>query len=242
MPKFRRLICFSVAILTILCLVIPVSAAEYNVGVKPGEWIIYGNYDVIDAGDKGSIPAWSKLEVSAVTDQKVLFFASGFYRNGTEFYYHIERTIEANTTLIIASNLTVGDRINPSEEARINRTETRSYLGESRTVNILELYSSIEGVEFSALFVYDKITGLLLEYDVLEIMVTEQASSEYKYKYNIIDTNIFGEKPSPTPEPIEENKLSAVWIAGATIVGVVAVLAVTVVFKKKSKVKKHRYR
>lgn len=242
MRKLKRAICFSTAFFMILFLTVPVSAAEYNVGVEAGQWIKYGNYVVEDSGDEGTIPIWSKLEVSAVAGPEILFYANGFYRNGTEFYYHMERTIEANTTVIIEANLTSGDRINPAEEARINRTETRSYLGESRTVNILELYNSIEGVEFSALFVYDKITGLLLEYDVLEIMVTEQASSEYKYKYNIIDTNIFGEKPSPTPKPIEENKLSAVWIAGAAIVGVVAVLAVTVVFKKKSKVKKHRYR
>lgn len=233
-------ICLSTICVLLLCPIIQVSALEYNVGVSAGQWIIYGNYDVIDAGDEETIPAWSKLEVSAVADQRVLFFASGFYRNGTEFYYHMERTIEGNTTLIIAANLTMGDRINLSEEARINSTETRNYLGVERTVNILELTSSVEGVEFSALYVYDQITGLLLEYCTEETLDNEQMSSEYKYAYNIIDTNIFGESPTITPSPTPDNDLSVVWIISAVLVCLFAIVVGAVLLSKKSKGKKRR--
>lgn len=232
--------CLSIICVILSCLVVPVSAADYKVGVTAGQWIKYGNYEVVDAGDEGTIPAWSKLEVSAVAGQKILFFASGFYRNGTEFYYHMERTIEGNTTLIIAANLTMGDSINPSEEALINWTETRSYLGVYRTVNILELSSSVEGVEFSAIFVYDQVTGILLDYSTEETIETEQMSSEYKYSYNIIDTNIFGEDTSPTPKPTSDNELPVVWIAGAIMV-IVIIVVTGIVFSIKKPKKKRRY-
>lgn len=235
MPKIQRLICLSLALLAIICLAAPVSAVEYEVGVEVGQWIKYGEYDVVDPGDEGSIPVWSKLEVSAVAGQKVLFFANGFYRNGTEFYYHMERSIEANTTLIIGANLTGGDKINPTEEARINRTETCTYLGVERSVNILELTSSIEGVEFSANFVYDQITGLLLEYFIEEKVDNEDFNYEYRYSYNIIDSNIFGEKPSSTPTPTPNNNQDFVVIGGAIICLVVILVVVIIVIKKKYK-------
>ncbi len=239
MPKFRRLISFSIACFVILCLAIPVSAAEYKVGVKTGDWVIYGNYDVVDTGDQGSIPAWSKLEVSAVAGQKVLFYASGFYRNGTEFYYHMERSIEYNTTLIIGANLKEGDLVTPTEEAKINRTETRRYLGVDRTVNIVEFTRSIEGVEFSALFVYDQATGLLLEYRIEETLEAE-TSSDYKYAYNIVDSNIFGVKPSPTVEPPADDNQYLIWIGGVVAGIVVIVLIGILVFKKNHNTKKRK--
>lgn len=239
MPKITRLISFSIACLAILCLTVPVSAAEYKVGVKTGDWVIYGNYEVVDTGDEGSIPAWSKLEVSAVADQKVLFFANGFYRNGTEFYYHMERSITSNTTLIIGANLTEGDLVTPAEEARINRTETRKYLGVDRTVNIVEFTRSIEGVEFSALFVYDQATGLLLEYRIEETLEAEVAS-DYKYAYNIVDSNIFGVKPSPTVEPPVDSNQYLIWIGGAAAATAVIVLIGILVFKKKQNTNKRK--
>jgi len=236
MRKLKRLIFFSIAFVALLCLTVPVSAVEYNVGVEAGQWIKYGNYNVEDSGDEGTIPVWSKLEVSAVTDQKVLFFANGFYRNGTEFYYHMERSIISNTTLIIAANLTEGDLVTPTEEARINRTETQRYLGVDRTVNIFELTSSIEGVEFSASFIYDQITGLLLDYSIEEKVESEQLSYEYRYSYNIIDSNIFGEKPSSTPEPKQPSNENFIWF-GVVIAGIVAaiLLGIVIVFKKRKK-------
>lgn len=242
MRKLKRSICFSTAFFMILFLTVPVSAAEYNVGVEAGQWIKYGNYVVEDSGDEGTIPVWSKLEVSAVAGPEILFFANGFYRNGTEFYYHMERTIEANTTVIIEANLTSGDRINPAEEARINRTETRSYLGVDRSVNILEFTSTSPTGNYSAVYVYDQITGLLLDYLVEEIVVAEKLDYEYRYSYNIIDTNIFGEKPSTTPEPDLNSYGELIWIGGA-IIGIVTIVVVSlIILRKKRNPRKRKQR
>lgn len=226
-------ICFCLVFVLLSGLVASVSATEYKVGVSVGQWIAYGNYDVIDSGDQGTIPSWSKLEVSAVSDQKVLFFASGMYRNGTEFYYHAERSIAENTTLIIAANLTQGEFINPNQEAHINRTETRSYLGTERTVNVLEYTETIEELTYSSMFVYDQNTGILLEFKLEETLSAEQMSTAYRYAYSIVDTNIF----------VVSDKTEAYyyWAIAASLAAIVIVsLTVIILLKKKAKNKKHR--
>ncbi|MDT8782444.1 MAG: hypothetical protein IAX22_07380 [Candidatus Bathyarchaeota archaeon] len=227
-------ICFCLVFVLLSGLVASVSATEYKVGVSVGQWIAYGNYDVIDSGDQGTIPAWSKLEVSSVSEQRVLFYASGMYRNGSEFYYHADRSITANNTLIISANLTQGDFINLNQEALINRTETRKYLGTERVVNVIEHSETIEELTYSALFVYDQISGVLLEYKVEETLSAEQMSTAYKYAYSIVDTNIFAVS--------DKTGTDYYWGIGIALAVIVIVSLTTIMLLKKRAKNKNRRR
>ena len=80
----------------------------------------------------------------------------------------------------------------------MNKTETRSYLGISRIVNILNLTITTSSYSTTLTYVYDRASGIILE--AQSIIEQTQSSETLHYAYSIVETNIFGNStPTTTP-------------------------------------------
>jgi hypothetical protein len=192
------LICF----LLIGAFVAPALAVEYNPGVSVGQWIKYGDYVVTTPGGTVISPDWSMMEVIGVSGKEVTLRITGAYMNGTalpasEVVCNIESgRINEWQRYLIAANLTQGDKIlNLAVSDTINKTETRTILGTSRSVNILNFTYSAAGQDMIFTYIYDKASGMHLVFE-MKITIIEQAVT-YTNSYSIIDTNIFEVEPIP---------------------------------------------
>ena len=203
MMNSRLKIVFPLAcVLLMAAFVAPVRAAEYNPGVSVGQWIKYGDFVVTTPAETVISPDWSMMEVIGVSGKEITLRITGAYMNGTalppsEVICNIEvgRTDEWQR-YIIAANLNQGDKIlNTATADTINKTETRTILGTSRSVNILNFTYSAAGQDMTFTYIYDKVSGMQLEFE-MKITIIEQAVT-YTNSYSIIDTNIFEVQPIP---------------------------------------------
>ncbi len=185
-----------VCVLLMATSVAPVWATEYNPGVSVGQWVKYGNYVVTTPAETVISPDWSMIEVVGVSGKEITLRITGAYMNGTaipseDLTCNIETCmIDGFQRYIIAANLNQGDKIlNLAVSDTINKTETRTILGASRSVNILNFTSSYAGQNIRATYIYDKASGMQLGME-MEITIIEPAVT-YTNSYSIIDTNIF---------------------------------------------------
>jgi len=188
--------------LLIVAFVAPVWAADYNPGVSVGQWVKYGDYVVTTPAETVISPDWSMIEVIGVSGKEVTIRITGAYKNGTaipssEVICNIEAgRIDEWQRYIIAANLNQGDKIlNLAVSDTINKTETRTILGASRSVNILNFTNSFGGQGMTVTYIYDKASGMHLGME-MEITIIEPAVT-YTNSYSIIDTNIFDVEPIP---------------------------------------------
>jgi len=191
-----------VCVLLIVAFVAPVWAAEYNPGVSVGQWVKYGNYVVTTPAETVISPDWGMIEVVGVSGKEVTLRTTGAYMNGTaipseEGTCNIETgIINGHQRYILAANLNQGDKIlNLAGSDIINKTETRTILGASRSVNILNFTNSYAGQNIRVTYIYDKASGMQLGME-MEITIIEPAVT-YTNSYSIIDTNIFDCEPIP---------------------------------------------
>jgi hypothetical protein len=191
-----------VCVLLMGAFVIPVSAVEYNPGVSVGQWVKYGDYVVTTPAETVFSPDWSMIEVVGVSGKEVTLRITGAYMNGTaipasEVICNIDvGRINEWQRYIIAADLNEGDKIlNVAESDTINKTETRTILGASRSVNILNFTYSAAGQDMTFTYIYDKASGMNLEFE-MKINIIEQAVT-YTNSYRIVDTNIFDCEPIP---------------------------------------------
>ena len=216
--------CPLVCVLLIVAFAAPAKAADYNLGVSVGHWVKYGNYVVTTPAEAALNPDWSMIEVVGVSGKDVTLRISGEYTNGTAITpsnvtCNVETgMIGGHQRYIIAANLNQGYHIlvSPGSDT-INKTETRTYLGVSRSVNILNFTSSMAGQSIRVTYIYDKASGMHLEMD-MEITLTEPAAT-YKNSYSIIDTNIFGtQQQESSTIPVEWTVLIATIVVISAIV------------------------
>jgi hypothetical protein len=189
-------------------LVVPVLAVTYNPGVTVGQFVKLGNYwGVGDPTFIESVTAmdWLRYDVTAVNGKNVTLASSGRLKNGTAVggataTYNLEAgtmsTRYANDTPytngeIIAGNLSEGDVIPPPGYLKVNKTKPATYLGETRTVNIVNSTWSTPDVTINYGVVYDQITGLIVETQY-ESNQTQPTPRYIKYGASIIETNISG--------------------------------------------------
>ena len=220
--------------------VLPVLAVTYTPGVVSGQYVKYGNFVGVGQGvESFNNYDWLKLQVTDVSGKSVTLLSTSQYKNGTAIVgngtvsvWNIETGTQDGVPTtqgpIIASNLNIGDQIPPLNTYVVNRTESRTYLGVSRTVNILDASLSTPSYNATLTYVYDKASGMLLESTA---QTTTQALPQpfvTTISYSVIETNIFSStNPSPSvPEfPIA--------IVGVVIVVMVGVVAAVILFKKK---------
>jgi hypothetical protein len=222
------------ACVLLMTLAVPVLAVDYNPGVSVGQWVEYGNY-VMD-GQETDVSG-TRVEIVAVSGKEVTVRTLTEYRNGTDEtvdkIYNVETgTVDGTPATfpggaIIAANLNEGDAIPPVDLGYVvNTTETRTYLGVSRSVNIVSYTLAAEGYTISETFTYDKASGMLLELEG-ETVVAEVTST---YSDSIVDTNIF-EEATPTPTPSEGIPVEYLYV-GVAVVIIVVVVAVIVLWKR----------
>ena len=138
-----------VCVLLIAAFVAPVWAAEYNPGVSVGQWIKYGNYVVTTPAEAITSPDWAMMEVIGISGKEATLRITGAFMNGaaipsSQVICNIEAgRINEWQRYSIAANLNQGDKIlNLGVSDTINKTETRTILGTSRSVNILNFTNS----------------------------------------------------------------------------------------------------
>jgi hypothetical protein len=158
---------------------IPVSTANYTVGVKVGDWIKFGELSVKWNGT-GTEPSqikdevnwdWVKEEVKSVSGTQVVVETTGKYKNGTPTQSS-NSTIDVATGLgivgfgvLIGANLNKGDMI-PQQygsSMKINGTTTRIYCNAVRSVNYVDVSASSSEQTSKIKAYWDKAKGILVE-------------------------------------------------------------------------------
>jgi len=191
-------------------LVFPVFAVSYNPGVTVGQFVKYGNFSGNGQGfevfnDYGFL----QLQVTSVSGKQVTLLSTGQFKNGTALpgngttaIWNIEIGTEDGTLStqgpIIAANLNQGDLIPPPDTYSVNQSESRTYLGSIRTVNMLIVEISTSDYNSTLTYIYDKLSGMLLESFTQTTTQSEPQPVTSSYSYNIIQTNIFGSTPTPS--------------------------------------------
>jgi len=146
------------------------------------------------------------IEVIGVSGKEVTLRLTGAYMNGTAIpaseiianieTYRITEGMFEYQNYLLAANLNQGDKtLNVADAPTINKTETRTILGTSRSVNILNFTNSYPGQAMKSVIIYDKASGMSLGME-MEITIIEPAVT-YTNSYTIIDTNIFDCQPIP---------------------------------------------
>ncbi len=211
MSSLKHVLSFGIAGIILVALVLPVFAIQYNPGVSSGQYVKYGNF----AGSGPGYEAFNdygflNLQVVSVSGNSVTLLSTGQFKNGTALpgngtkdVWNVETGTDNGTPStqgpIIAANLNQGDAIPPPNTYSVNQTADRTYLGTSRSVNILNVVVFTPDYNSTLSYVYDKLSGMLLE---STSTTTTQASPQpitSTYSYSVIETNIFGStSPSPT--------------------------------------------
>jgi hypothetical protein len=239
LSKFKLLTAvLSVALLA--AFVFPVLAVTYNSGVEIGQYVKYGNFVGVGQGvESFNDYDWLRLQVMDVSGTDVTLLSTSQFKNGT--------AIEGNGTIliwnvetgtqdgvpstqgpIIAANLNQGDPIPPPNTYVVNSTESRTYLGVSRTVNILDASLSTPDYNATLTYVYDKASGMLLESTTQTVTQADPQPVTTTISYSVIETNIFGSTANPSPS-VPELPITAVGV----VVVLMSVVAGLILLKRR---------
>jgi hypothetical protein len=210
-------VCFLMLSSTILETLPTASAVVYSPGVSVGQYAKYSVTQIPAAPDSLS---WSRLEVAGISGSNVTLQASGQFENGTmaqtntvryDFVANslaniagpgiivktsfsqnqvVYKLVRLNSAWLPISGILVGASLSETDPLFWGSTtvENRTYLGVSRTVNVCRYTFSYSSD--NATVVYDKVTGMMLE---MAVKVPDLITA------TIIETNLFGSTPSPTP-------------------------------------------
>jgi hypothetical protein len=202
----------SIILVTVIlfALALPVFAVDYTPGVTVGQYIKYGNF----SGNGQGFEAFNdygflKLQVTSVSGKQVTLLSTGQFKNGTSLpgngtssIWNIETGTEdgipSTQGPIIAANLNQHDTIPPPDTFSVNQSESRTYLGTIRTVNILAVEINTSDYNSTLTYVYDKLSGLLIESFTQTMTQSEPQPVASSYSYSITETNIFGSTPNPS--------------------------------------------
>lgn len=235
---------FTVILITALsaAFILPVLAQTYNPGVTAGQYIKYGNFVGVGPGAEAFNDfAFLKLQVTDVSGKAVTLLSTSQYKNGTAIsgngttsVWNIETGTEDGVPStqgpIIAANINRGDPIPPPNTYSVNRTESRTYLGISRTVNILDASLSTPDYNATLTYVYDKASGMLLESTTQTTTQADPQSVTTTISYSVIETNIFGSSSNPSPSVPE----FPILVVGVFFI-IVLISVVTLILVKKKK-------
>jgi len=192
--------------------IFPVFALEYNPGVAVGQYVKYGNFSGVGPGAEAfNYYDWLKLQVVDVSGKTVTLLSTSQYKNskaiagnGSISVWNVEAGTEdglpSTQGPIIAANLNQGEAIPPANTYSVNRTQSRVYLGVSRTVGVLDVSFSTSDYNSTLTYVYDRVSGMLLESATHTTTQAQPQPVITTISYSIVETNIFGTTHvSPTP-------------------------------------------
>jgi hypothetical protein len=211
MSVFKFITSFLLAIIVSAVFILPVYALEYNPGVAAGQYVKYGNFVSSGPGFESFRDYdWLKLEVTNISGKDVTLLSIGQFKNGTSLpgngtatIWNVEDGTEDGVPStqgpIVAAILNQGDAIPPPNTYEVNRTEQRTYLGVTRSVNILSLTIHTPGYNTTPTYVYDRFSGMLLESSSQTVVDSQPEPITSEYAYSVVETNIFGSASTPTP-------------------------------------------
>ena len=246
MPNFKILLTLIFSILLLTVLAFPVSAVSYSPGVTSGQYVKYGNFVGTGPGFEGLGDQDSLiLQVTNIAGNQVTLLSTGQFKNGTavpgngtvsvwDVAAGTESGVPSTQGPIIAANLKVGDAIPPPETYTVNSTESRQYLGVTRSVNILSITISTPDYNSSLTYIYDKASGMLLESFSAITAQDQSGPVTSEYSSSITQTNIFSSiSTSPTPtNPTQNIPIEYIIILVIAVI-LVAVASVIILFRKR---------
>jgi hypothetical protein len=231
-PNSKYSLCLFFAALILIASALPVFAVSYSPGVIAGQYVKYGNFSGSGEGFEGfNDYGFLQLQVITVSGKDVTLLSTGQYKNGTtlpgngtKIVWNIEAGTEdgspATQGPIIAANLNQGDAIPPLGTYSINQTEGRTYLGTIRYVDILNVQIKTSDYNSTLTYVYDKLSGMILESSTQTTTQSQPTPVSSSYSYSIIGTNIFGPNAS-----VPEFSILTIEVAGIiALIGAVLVL------------------
>jgi hypothetical protein len=241
MNNYKFLLSTLLAFVILGALVLPVFAISYNPGVTVGQYIKYGNF----SGNGQGFEAFNdygflQLQITSVVGKEVTLISTGQFKNettlpgnGTVTVWNIETGTENGTPStqgpIIPANLNQGDPIPPSDTYSVNQTASRIYFGFTRLVNILNVEINTTDYNSTLTYVYDKLSGMLLESSTQTTTQSEPQPVISSYSYSIIETNIFNSTQNPSPSVPEFPILTL----GVVVIGLMVVSTVLILVKRK---------
>lgn len=201
-------------------LIVAVAAIVYEPGVSVGDWALY---DATPSGNMTIPPemnmTWVKMTVQEISGTNITYESLVHYSNGTE---ETETNVvdvytgQGNGTgTFIAKNLYEGDLIYTSppsvgpfgiygpsfEDATINKTILRTYLGESVEVNNLNITktSPFSGytLTMSLSYYWYRATGMLAELSIYELLQPVEGPTMW-IKMEVVIIDIIPEFPTLT--------------------------------------------
>jgi hypothetical protein len=217
---------FVIAAVILGALALPIYAAQYTPGVTTGQYIKYGNFVGRGPGyESFSDYGFLTLQVEIVSGNTVTLLSTGQYENGTALpgnntrdVWNLETGTDNGTPStqgpIIAANLNQGDEIPPQNTYTINQTVSKTYLGVVRSVNTLDVTVSTPNYNSTLNYVYDKLSGMLLEASSTTSTQADPSPITSAYSYSVIETNIFASTgPSPTVPEFSSKSLTFALVA-----------------------------
>ena len=240
MPNFKILTAAVFTALLLLAIAAPVFAVTYNPGVTTGQYVKYGNFVGTGPGFEDFSNYGSQtLQVTNVAGTQVTLLTTGQYKNGTatpgngtvnvwDVAAGTEDGAQKTQGPIIAANLNAGDTIPPPDTYAVNSTQSRQYLGVTRSVNVLSITIQTPDYNSSLTYIYDKASGVLLESSAQTTVQGESGPVTSEYSYSIIETNIFG-STNPSPSVPEFPILAT---GGIILIILVISSAVLIILKK----------
>ena len=239
------------------------SPKERKVGVKVGDWALYGNINVTwSSNDPNARPEpslvlannteWFKNVVTEIAGTIIGFQNITHFRDDTETANHASIDVDLGygngTFMFVSAGLSRDDSVYevPEEPLFINETLSRTYAGVSREVNHLNLTPSLRWdtdppqiIQVSLDYYWDRITGILTERQGSFVNQTgNYLTSSYRSDM-IVETNLWSsDKPPPASDGGEGFPF---WLLG---VAMIVVLGVLLLYsrrgKSRLKVRKHR--
>ncbi|UCG45724.1 MAG: hypothetical protein JSV58_02820 [Candidatus Bathyarchaeota archaeon] len=213
---------------------------EREVGVKVGDWGLYGNITVTwSSNDPGMEPdeslilsnntAWFRHDVTVVTGPAVFFRNTTHLKDGTEIsntaWVDIESGTGNGTLMFISAWLNDGVLLYEQtiEPVYINRTLTGTYAGAERLVNHLSLRSSYtvdatepQNILISLDYYWDQATGILVEREGSFINQTGSYLTSWHKSDMLVETNLWESGGAPPPT-INGGSLIP-WLLGGAII------------------------
>jgi hypothetical protein len=245
MPNFKIFAAVIFTTFLLATLATPVFTVTYNPGVTTGQYVKYGNFVGTGPGfeafdDYNSLT----LQVTNVARNQVTMLSTGQFKNGTaipgngtvtvwDVAAGTENSAPSTQGPIIAANLNAGDVIPPPDTYTVNSTESRQYLGVTRSFNMLSITISTPDYNSSLTYVYDKASGMLLESSSKTMAQGESGPVTSEYSYSITQTNIFSStSTSSTPNNPTIN-IPTIYLIVIIILIVIILSAVLVLFRKR---------
>ena len=254
MGDLRRKIFSVLGFVLVIVLAFPVLAVDYSPGVSTGQYVKYGNFVITPASDNPI--SWTRFDVTQVSGAEVSLRNSGQLEDGEVIPGSGSITIfnvatgKLNGTLeytddymyggVFAANLNEGEVIPPSDSGWVvNKTETRTYFGVSRSVNIIEKtgsrsvdieeLGSVANYSYHGTLVFDKISGIVLEFS--NVLTQEDPAKIESASYSITETNIFGGS-TPTPTAPSNAAMPIEYLYAAAAVAIVVIVGLLIYSKK----------